>query len=39
MSGELGALLRTFLDGHFATHTVPPHKRKILRAVARCGTG
>lgn len=39
MSGELGALLRTFLEPHLATHSVPAHERKILRALARCGTG
>lgn len=39
MSGELGAILQTFLDEHLATHAVPAHERKILRALARCGTG
>ena len=39
MSGELGALLRLFGEEHIATHHVPVHERKILRALARCGTG
>lgn len=39
MSGELGALLRLFLDEHLATHPVPAYERKILRSLARCGTG
>jgi Putative transposase/Transposase zinc-binding domain len=39
VSGELGALLRTFLDSHLATHAVPADQRRILRALARCGTG
>jgi len=39
MSGELGTVLRTFLDAHLATHAVPAHERTILRALARCGTG
>ena len=38
MSGELGELLRTFLDSHLATHRVPADERRILRALARCGT-
>lgn len=38
MSGELGALLRAFLDSHLATHRVPADQRRILRALARCGT-
>ena len=38
MSGELGHLLRTFLDSHLSTHRVPLHERRILRALARCGT-
>jgi hypothetical protein len=39
MSGELGSLLRTFLEPHLATHRSEPHERRILRALARCGTG
>jgi len=38
VSGELGALLRAFLDSHLATHRVPADERRILRALARCGT-
>lgn len=39
MSGELGELLRTFLDSHLATHRVSPDERRVLRTLARCGTG
>lgn len=39
MSGELGALLRTFLDAHLASHRVSTEQRRILRGLARCGTG
>lgn len=39
MSGELGHLLRTFLDSHLKTHRVPAEQRRILRALGRCGTG
>lgn len=38
MSGELGHLLRTFLDSHLATHRVSTDERRILRTLARCGT-
>ena len=39
MSGELGAILRAALDSHLATHRVPAEEQRILRALARCGTG
>ena len=39
MSGELGAILRASLDAHLATHRVPADERRILRALAQCGTG
>ena len=39
MSGELGEVLRTFLDSHLATHRVSADERRILRTLARCGTG
>lgn len=39
MSGELGAILRASLDAHLATHRVSEDERRILRALARCGTG
>ena len=39
MSGELGELLRAFLDSHLATHRVSTDERRVLRTLARCGTG
>jgi hypothetical protein len=39
VSGELGELLRTFLDSHLDSHRVPAEQRRILRTLARCGTG
>jgi hypothetical protein len=39
VSGELGAILRASLEAHLATHRVPAEERRILQALARCGTG
>jgi len=39
MSGELGELLRAFLDSHLASHRVSTDERRVLRTLARCGTG
>lgn len=39
MTCELGAILRANLDAHLATHRVPAEERRILQALARCGTG
>ena len=39
MSGELGAILRASLDAHLASHRVLADERRILRALAQCGTG
>lgn len=39
MSGELGAILRASLEAHLRTHHVPLDEERILRALARCGTG
>ena len=39
MTCELGAILRAHLDAHLATHRVPAEERRILQALARCGTG